>query len=449
VPAKPAVKPAQPAKPAEKPMTAKPLELLLDTTEPEIRGGQLRELQLTRAFAMPQNSVSVSRKATRISSGLEDAMRGATRSLRRDSQNALWVFDKTSRSWVARQSSSWSVDLDATKANVLEALKYNKSSAKIVVRRNPPARNVQDWYARGIRYYFGGGQSNFFGSPPFRVQNIVAGSRQLDNVYIAPGEVFDFNRRVQISTQLGFVDGYIIKGGLLEKDIGGGICQVSTTLFRAAYNAGLPITQRNFHSYRVHYYDPVGFEATVFSPYKNLKFRNDSGSPLFMQVTWYTRAQRLEINFFGAKPDRRTTVSAPYVYNVRPAPRARFVPDPTVRLGRIKRISGAERGMNVRITRTVRYNTGRNQTDYTNSSYVPWGEIYAVNPRDYRVAAKPRPPSAFVVPAVPKINVSATASSRDHPSSSMAMEEFAVIPSASNRKKITARTGPTIGTPRA
>ncbi len=446
VPAKPA---AKPAKPPEKPITTKPLELLLDTTEPEIRGGQLRDVQITRAFAMPQNSVTVSRQATRISSGLADAVRGSTRSIRRNAENAVWVFDKTTRSWVARQSSAWSVDQDATRANVLEALKYNKSSTKIVVRRNPPARNVQDWYARGIRYYFGGGQSNFFGSASFRVQNIVAGSKQLDNIYIAPGEVFDFNRRVQISTQLGFVDGYIIKGGLLEKDIGGGICQVSTTLFRAAYNAGLPITQRNFHSYRVQYYDPVGFEATVYSPYKNLKFRNDTGAPLFLQVTWYTRAQRLEMNFFGAKPDRRTAVSAPYVYNVRPAPRARFVPDPTVRFGSVKRISGAERGMNVRITRNVRYNDGRNLTDYTNSSYVPWGEIYAVNPRDFRVNAKPRSPNALIVPALPKAKLSARASSRGNPSSSGSLVTSAVIPSASNRKKINARTVSAVGTPRS
>jgi vancomycin resistance protein YoaR len=429
-------------------VVAKSLELLLDTTEPEIRGGQLRDQQITRAFKMPQNSVSLSRKNTRISSGLEEAMRVATRSVRRNAENAVWVFDKPSRSWVARQSSAWSVDLNATRANVLEAIKYNKLSAKIVVRRSPPARNVQDWYARGIRYHFGGGQSNFFGSAPFRVQNIVAGSRQLDNIYIAPGEVFDFNRRVKISPQLGFVDGYIIKGGLLEKDIGGGICQVSTTIFRAAYNSGLPIVQRNFHSYRVQYYDPVGYEATVFSPYKNLKFRNDTGAPLFLQVTWFIRAQRLEMNFFGAKPDRRTSVGAGYVYNVRRAPPARFVPDPTVRLGRVKRISGSQPGMNVRITRNVRYNDGRNLTDYTSSYYVPWGEIYAVNPYDRRVNTRPRSPSASVVPALPKGQTVARASNRNVVSGSMALATPAVLMGVSNRKKINARTVVTSGAPR-
>jgi vancomycin resistance protein YoaR len=391
VPAPQPVKPAAPkptAKPAAKPAPKPapkfvPLELRLETTEQEIRNGELRDVLIVRTFAVPAKSTALSRQNKKPSAGLETVMRNAYASLYRVSREAVWVRDGTN--WIATQQSAWRVDERTSRAFVLEALKFNKPSAKIVVQRSRPARNVQDWHAKGIRYHFGGGESRFVGSSSFRVTNIIAGARQIDNITIAAGGIFNFNRDVKISKELGFVDGYIIKGGILEKDIGGGICQVSTTVWRAAYNAGLPILQRNYHSYRVVYYDPPGFEATVFAPYKNLIFRNDTGAPLFVQVTWYTRSARLEMHFFGAKPDRRVDISRGSISNLRQPPAPRFVADPEVRLGRAKRLSGAERGMNVRIDRVVRYNTGRVARDSTFSSYVPWGELWAVNPQDARV----------------------------------------------------------------
>ncbi len=401
-PPKPAVKP-----PAPKPVTAstKPLELALDTTEPEIRGGELREVRIQRVWKMPLNSVTVSRQYQKISSGVEAELQKALRSISRQKQDALWVYESESKQWVAQQQSGWTVDRDLTRAYLVEAIKYNKSLARVALKRITPARNVQDWYARGIRYHFGGGDSSFRGSPPFRIQNIIAGSKQIDNTYLGAGEVFDFNARVKISAALGFVDGYIISNGTLAKDIGGGICQVSTTVWRAAYNAGLPIVQRNNHSYRVHYYDPPGFEATVFSPSKNLKFKNDTASPMFIQMTWYTRSQRLTLDFFGAKSDRRVSITDPYIYNVRPPAGPRYQADPNVRLGRVRRIDSPERGMSVTINRTVSYDDGRKVGDATRSTYVPWGAIYAVNPADYRVAPPaPKPRPKPVAPTTPPVS---------------------------------------------
>ncbi len=390
-----------PAKPAPKPIATVPLELRLETTEGEIRNGELRNVLIVRNFKLPVKSVTLSRKNQKPSVGLENAMQSIYRGLARNSQDAVWFFEKSSRSWIATQQSAWRVDERASRAFVLEAIKYNKSSARIVINRSAPRRNLADWHAKGIRYHFGGGESTFYGSSAVRMTNIVAGARQIDNITIAAGANFNFNRDVQISKELGFVDGYIIKGGILEKDIGGGICQVSTTVWRAAYNAGLPIVQRNFHSYRVSYYDPPGFEATVFSPYKNLIFKNDTGSALFVQVTWYLRSQKLEMHFFGRKPDRRIFVSKGFISNVRQPPAVRYVADPEIRLGRAKRLSGAERGMNVRINRVVTYNTGKVARDTTFSSYVPWGELWAVNPNDARVRANVRLPNAMVLPTAP------------------------------------------------
>lgn len=394
----PAPKPVA-VKPAPKPVASLPLELRLETTEAEIRNGQIRNVLIVRSFQMPTKSVALSRKNQKPSPGLENAMQSAWRGLARNPQDAVWSFEKSSRSWIATQQSAWTVDTKQSRAFILEALKYNKPSARIVVQRSPPKRNVQDWYTKGIRYHFGGGESTFYGSSSFRVTNIVAGARQIDNITIAAGANFNFNRDVGISKELGFVDGYIIKGGILEKDIGGGICQVSSTVWRAAYNAGLPIIQRNYHSYRVQYYDPPGFEATVFSPYKNLIFKNDTGAPLFVQVSWYLRSSKLQMDFFGVKPDRQVSISKGFISNIKAPPPARFVADPEVRLGRAKRLSGAERGMNVRINRVVRYNSGSILRDTTFSSYVPWGELWAVNPNDARLGSTIKVPNAMTLPS--------------------------------------------------
>jgi vancomycin resistance protein YoaR len=406
---KPSPKPVA-AKPASKPVATLPLELRLETTEAEIRNGELRNVLIIRSFKLPSKSVTLSRKNQKPSVGLETAMQNTWRSVARNSADAVWVFEKSSKTWIATQQSAWSVDTKLSRAFVLEALKYNKPSARIVVQRSNPKRNLSDWHKSGVRYHFGGGESYFRGSSSFRMTNIVAGAKQIDNITIAAGANFNFNRDVGISKELGFVDGYIIKGGILEKDIGGGICQVSTTVWRAAYNAGLPIVQRNFHSYRVSYYDPPGFEATVFSPYKNLIFKNDTGAPLFVQVTWYLRAQKLEMNFFGRKPDRKVSISDGYIYNVRPPPAPRFVADPEIKFGRAKRLSGAERGMNVRINRVVRYNTGTVARDTTFSSYVPWGELWAVHPNDARVRKNISVPNAMSLPSLPNAVASSTPS---------------------------------------
>jgi hypothetical protein len=141
----------------------------------------------------------------------------------------------------------------------------------------------------------------------------------------------------------------------------------------------------------VHYYDPPGFEATVFAPYKNLKFTNDTGSPLFLQVTWYTRSQRLEMNFYGPKPDRSVSVSKSFVFNVKPPAAPRLQADERVLYGRTRLIDTPVNGMDVNIYRTVKLNSGEVRKDRTFSRYVPWGAIYGAHPQDPRVAGFKRP----------------------------------------------------------
>ena len=259
----------------------------------------------------------------------------------------------------------------------------NLSSTEARARALPIPKYLQ---ARGVQYLFASGTSNFAGSPDFRVANIVNGARRLDGKVIEPGAIFDFNKAVGgITEQTGFVLGYIIKNGTLEKDVGGGICQVSTTIFRAAYFGGLPIVERNWHSYRVHYYDPIGLEATVFEPWKNFKFRNDTGTPLYIRAFWNVRRKWLTFNLYGPRPDRSTWVSKATITRTVPPGAQRFISDDKTRFGRTRLIDTAQPGFDLYVTRVVTFNTGRKLRDTARSIYQPWGQIWGVHPQDKRL----------------------------------------------------------------
>jgi vancomycin resistance protein YoaR len=371
---------------AKAPQSAKPapFKLTISVSEPFIKKGKLGLEVIKKSFALDASAVARSKKFGKLSSNLNPKLEAIFKALTREGKDAR--FNLENGSWVARQRSAWKPNAEKTRANLLEAIKAGKSSAEVILTVSAPKRNVKNWAESGITTLFGKGSSSFKGSPTFRVRNIVVGASKLDNDYIEEGAELDFNASVgAINKATGFVEGFVIVGGTLEKEDGGGICQVSTTLFRAAYNAGLPITERHEHSHRVTYYDPVGFEATVYAPTKNLKFKNDSGGTLLIQAEWDERAQTLGFYLFGRAPDRQVTVSKPTVTNFKPAAKPSYTADPNVRLGAARRIDVPEQGMTAVISRKVVLKGGKVRNDTTKSVYQPWGAVYAVNPKDSRL----------------------------------------------------------------
>ena len=371
---------------ARAPSGTKPaaFQLTLTTLEPFIKKGKLELEVIKKSFALKTSDVTRSQKFGKISSNLEQKLTVIFKALTREGKDARFNLEKGS--WVARQRSAWQVDVAKTRANILEAITSRKPSAQVMLEVTPPKRNVKNWAESGITTLYGKGISSFKGSPPFRVRNIIVGASKLDNDYLNDGTELDFNASVgAINKATGFVEGFVIIDGTLEKEDGGGICQVSTTLFRAAYNAGLPITQRFEHSHRVHYYDPVGFEATVYAPAKNLKFKNDSGGTLLIQAEWNEQAQTLGFYFFGHAPDRQVTISKPSISNFKPAAKPSYTADPKVRLGFSRRIDLPEQGMRAQISRHVVLKDGKVRNDILSSVYQPWGAVFAVNPRDSRL----------------------------------------------------------------
>ena len=160
--------------------------------------------------------------------------------------------------------------------------------------------------------------------------------------------------------------------------LGGGVCQVSTTTFRALYQAGLPVVERNQHAYRVGYYEPqVGFEAAVYDPSKDLKFRNDTGGPILIKTINDNARSALTVQVWGVPQTRRVSVSPATILARTGHPAAKYVPSTELPRGAVKQIDWAADGFDLYITRTIR-DKGKLTTDRTTTKYKPWQAIYEI-----------------------------------------------------------------------
>lgn len=157
--------------------------------------------------------------------------------------------------------------------------------------------------------------------------------------------------------------------------MGGGICQVSTTLFRSAYFAGLPIVQRQPHSYQVRYYQPTGLDAAVFLPFLDLRFKNDTPGYLLIQSS--VRGSQITFRIFGTK-DRRVTWSNPVTLSRTPALPTRYIATPDLPAQRFVQVDWAAEGATVQVQRTIRFSDGKVRKDTLTSTYRPWGAVYLV-----------------------------------------------------------------------
>ncbi|MEW6421305.1 MAG: VanW family protein [Deinococcota bacterium] len=287
--------------------------------------------------------------------------------------------------WVARAQTGWKVDRERTEARLREALGRGEAGSALVLRLQAPARSVR-WARKQGLTHLASGQSTFAESPDFRVRNIRVGASKLQGTWVAPGAQFNFNAAVgRIDAANGFVRGYVIAGRSLSLEDGGGLCQVSTTVFRAAHAGGLPITERHAHSYQVAYYDPPGLDAAVYAPAKNLRWRNDTAGPLLVQASWDLGRQVLRIDLFGRPDGRKVWVAAPRQSALRPPPPPAFVADASLSPGEARRLDMPAPGSRVTVVRQVRYANGRVVRDETRSVYRPWGGIFAVSSRHGRV----------------------------------------------------------------
>ncbi len=236
----------------------------------------------------------------------------------------------------------------------------------------------------GINQLIGIGKSTYFNSINSRVHNLALAAEKINGTLVAPGEEFSFLQTVgPISSTTGFQTAYIISEGRTVLGEGGGVCQTSTTLFRAALNSGLPITSRYPHAYRVGYYEQdakVGFDASVYYPSLDFKFRNDTGHYVLIQTEVDKKKYAMSFYLFGTKDGREVEVTDPKLYGFIPTPAPEYIEDKSLKPGEIKQIDFPASGITSEYERIVTRDGTQLSKDAYKSTYSPWKAIYLKGP---------------------------------------------------------------------
>ncbi|MCK4635372.1 MAG: VanW family protein [Candidatus Moranbacteria bacterium] len=171
----------------------------------------------------------------------------------------------------------------------------------------------------GINKLVGEGKSNFHGSTKTRIHNIKTAVNKFDGLLLKPEEEFSFVDTLgPVDGESGYKEELVIKKDETVKEFGGGICQVSTTTFRAAIYSGLAITARRNHAYPVHYYAPQGMDAAIYLPKPDLKFVNNTPNHILVQVEIKEDTNDLFFRFYGTSDKRKVEVKGPFVTEKNP-----------------------------------------------------------------------------------------------------------------------------------
>lgn len=374
--------PAEPGAPTPVPAptaSSAPLLITVRAQIPALIGGQKTTTPFTRTLSLPAARVAQLRQAGTITPSLQTDLNRFLDGLEKGGQDARFMQLENGQ-WAVVQRNFLKIDRQATLSGVLAALQDPKrvQADVIVAGQTAPGRTLDYFAQKGITNFLASGQTSYEGSSPERITNIHVGARNFKD-RLFTGKTFSFNQMVgPITSRSGYVAGLVIAGDQTASGVGGGICQVSTTVFRTLFGAGLPIVQRQNHSYQVYYYAPQGLDATIYQPNLDLKFTNDTGGALWFQTDWHDEDKILTISVFGKPPKYDIVIDAPRTISTTPSPKDRLISDTTLRLGERKQVDWAAPGAVVEVTRRFMKNGKDVKKEVLKSTYRPWPNIFRV-----------------------------------------------------------------------
>ncbi|MFA5842758.1 MAG: VanW family protein [Candidatus Gracilibacteria bacterium] len=261
------------------------------------------------------------------------------------------------------------------------ALDQGLSSVELPIQVTKGKVNApEELRAQGITELVATGYSAYNGSPTNRIHNIGVGIERFNGVLIQPGEEFTFGDQLgPVDGSTGYLKELVIKEGKTVPEYGGGICQVSSTLYRAVLFTGLPVIERHAHAYAVKYYAyPLGWglDATVYPPTVDLVFKNDMATPILIQS--YVDWGEAYFKFYGTKDGRSVTMDGPYITNQAGAPAPQYTVTPDLAPGEIEQVDTAHAGFTATWIQTILYADGTSVTNQIVSPYHPWAAKYMV-----------------------------------------------------------------------
>ena len=325
--------------------------------------------------------------------GLRDALLPIKNQVDRKAVDAKFIFNDDTRQLdlIAESTVGRSMDIDASIQAINDALLRGEHTVPLVINEaQPRVASTATAQELGITQLLVAETSYFYGSSAERMQNIKAAAERFHGVLVAPGETFSMGETMgDVSLDNGFAEALIIYGGRTIKGVGGGVCQVSTTLFRTVFNAGFPVVERTPHAYRVGYYeqtaggspDPglAGLDATVYFPLVDFKFTNDSQYWILME-TYFNQAGSLTWKFYSTSDGRTVSSTTTGVTNVVPAPSPAFEENPDLRKNEMKQVDWAANGADVTVVRTVMRDGAVLFQDNFTTHYQPWQAICQYGP---------------------------------------------------------------------
>jgi vancomycin resistance protein YoaR len=290
-----------------------------------------------------------------------------------------------------------SLNIDTTMKLIQDTVfKPNDRRVGLVFQKDIPKVNSKSKAAElGIKEQIVQATTFFYGSTANRRTNIQVAASKFHGLVLAPGEEFSFNKYLgDVSPETGYETGLVIYGNQTIRGVGGGVCQVSSTVFQAAFYAGFPIKERFAHGYRVGYYESgtaiangikynsgVGLDATVYAPIIDFKFVNDSPYFLLMTSTYRPNEQSLTFRFYSTNTGRVVTKEGPTLSNYVPHGPPKYSETADLKPGQSRQIDGPVDGVDAKVYRTVKINgqTVINREEFY-SHYLPWSAQIQVAP---------------------------------------------------------------------
>lgn len=235
-----------------------------------------------------------------------------------DAQNARFEVVDGQVQQFAMPQAGYQVAIDESIEHINQALAAGQDRAVLsVVEQEPNVADLADIQSFGVTNLLARGETDFAGSPKNRIHNITVGASRYHGLLIPPGTEFSFNKYLgPVTAEAGFKPELVIKHNVTTPEFGGGLCQVSTTLFRASMYAGMPITARRNHAYVVRYYGKPGFDATIYPTSTDFRFMNNTPSYILIQTKF--EGTKLIIELWGTSDGRQVAVEGPSTYDARP-----------------------------------------------------------------------------------------------------------------------------------
>lgn len=350
--------------------------------ERETVAGLLEIVETTGSDGRPQFKLEFNRE--KLAPHLEQI----AQAINLEPVDARFEFDAEANQLAVRQPSQpgRQLDIEAVYAGLAAWPETVAASAshylQLPVATMAPTISSADPDSLGITELVSEATSYFKGSSPGRMRNIALAASKFDGVLVPPDEIFSFNHHLgEVTLENGFDESLIIYGDRTMVGVGGGVCQVSTTVFRAAFMGGFELVERWAHGYRVGWYETnsgPGLDATVYSPDIDFRFRNDTDHYLLIQTETDLDAGTVTFHFYGTNPGREVSLSEPEITNIVKHGPPIYEEDDSLPTGVTKQVDWAIDGMEVTITRTVTAGDNIVHRDILESRYKPWRAIYKV-----------------------------------------------------------------------